>query len=79
MQNQIIWIEVLAANVRRRRQAFRLSQEELAHRVGVDVRYLGGIERQQENPSLKVIVALADALGTTPTKLLDTAELGRSA
>lgn len=48
----------------------RLSQEELAHRVGVDVRYLGGIERAQENPSLKVIVAIAVALDATPTELL---------
>jgi len=51
----------------------RLSQEELAHRVGVDVRYLGGIERQQENPSLKIIAALAEELGTSPAELLSEA------
>ena len=47
-----------------------LSQEELSHRVGVDVRYLGGIERAQRNPSLKVISAIAAALDTTPSALL---------
>lgn len=70
MSNEASWAEVLASNVRVRRRSLRLSQEELAHRVGVDVRYLGGIERAQENPSLKVIVALAEALRCTPIDLL---------
>ncbi len=47
-----------------------MSQEELSHHVGVDVRYLGGIERAQRNPSLKVITSIAVALGTTPSVLL---------
>jgi transcriptional regulator with XRE-family HTH domain len=68
--NAINWAGILASNVRSRRKELRLSQEELAHRVGVDVRYLGGIERMQENPSLKVIVALAMALNCTPIDLL---------
>lgn len=70
MPNEITWAASLASNVRARRKELRLSQEELAHRVGVDVRYLGGIERMQENPTLKVIVALADALGCSPIALL---------
>lgn len=64
------WSEIFASNVRRRRKALGLSQEEIAHRVGIDVRYLGGIERNQENPSLQVMVGIADALGTTPASLL---------
>lgn len=51
-----------------------MSQEELSHRVGVDVRYLGGIERAQRNPSLKVITSIAVALATTPTVLLTSVE-----
>jgi transcriptional regulator with XRE-family HTH domain len=47
-----------------------LSQEELSHRVGVDVRYLGGIERAQRNPSLKIITLIAAALDTSPSVLL---------
>lgn len=70
MSNGINWAGILASNVRSRRKELRLSQEELAHRVGVDVRYLGGIERMQENPSLKVLVALAMALNCTPIDLL---------
>ncbi len=73
MPNEAYWAGNLASNVRVRRRSLRLSQEELAHRVGVDVRYLGGIERAQENPSLKVIVALAEALDCSPTDLLSMA------
>lgn len=62
MPNETNWAALLASNVRARRKELRLSQEELAHRVGIDVRYLGGIERMQENPTLKVMVALAAAL-----------------
>lgn len=51
-----------------------LSQEELSHRVGVDVRYLGGIERAQRNPSLKIITLIAAALGTSPSVLLTSME-----
>lgn len=64
------WTAILASNVRSRRKELRLSQEELAHRVGVDVRYLGGIEREQENPTLKVIISIATALDATPIELL---------
>ncbi len=64
------FFEILALNVRSKRLELGLSQEELAYQAGVDVRYLGGIERQQENPSLKVIIALAAALGQSPVDLL---------
>lgn len=64
------WVSVFAKNVVQRRRQMGMSQEELSHRVGVDVRYLGGIERAQRNPSLKVITSIAVALGTTPSVLL---------
>ena len=70
VQNEQNWAANLASNLRIRRKMLRLSQEELAHRVGVDVRYLGGIEREQENPTLKVIVALGVALHCSPLELL---------
>lgn len=70
MNPPLPWNAVLAKNIRDRRRHARLSQEALADLVGVDVRYLGGIERLQENPSLKVIEAIAKALGTTPYDLL---------
>ena len=68
------WVSVFAKNVVQRRRLMGLSQEELSHHVGVDVRYLGGIERAQRNPSLKVITSIAVALETTPTVLLTSVE-----
>ncbi|WP_298168949.1 helix-turn-helix transcriptional regulator [Novosphingobium sp.] len=64
------WEKLLGENVRRLRKQSGMSQEELAYGVGVDVRYLGGIERAQENPSLKVLVQIAQCLDVQPHQLL---------
>ena len=64
------WEKLLAENVRRLRKQADMTQEALAFSVGVDVRYIGGIERAQENPSLKVIVSIADCLHVEPHALL---------
>lgn len=64
------WFRLLGFNIRSRRETMRMSQEEVADEAGIDVRYLGGIERAQRNPSLKVIIAIAQALGTSPVDLI---------
>lgn len=61
---------VVGKNIRSLRRAAELTQEELAAEVGVDMRYLGGIERGQENPSLAVIARIAKALGVSASSLL---------
>jgi transcriptional regulator with XRE-family HTH domain len=61
---------ILGQNVRRLRNARGLSQEALAAEVGVDMRYLGGIERGQENPTIKVVGSIAKALGVPASTLL---------
>ena len=48
--------------VRSLRQQKGLSQEEVAHRAGIHVTYLSGIERGRRNPSLKNIRRIAMAL-----------------
>ena len=73
MNSEVNWVSVFATNVLQKRRQMGMSQEELSHRVGVDVRYLGGIERAQRNPSLKVITSIAVALDTTPSALLTNA------
>ena len=65
------WEEEVGRNVRRLRRAAGKSQEVLAHEAGIAMRYLSGIERGEENPSLRVIVALATALHVQPTVLLE--------
>jgi len=60
--------------VRRLRNGHGLSQEELAHRIGMHRTYLGGIERGERNPSLRNILRLADALGTSAAELFALSE-----
>lgn len=61
---------LVGSNIKRLRKAAGLSQEELAAQSYIDMRYLGGIERGQENPSLKVLGDIAKALKVRPVRLL---------
>ncbi len=53
---------MLAWNLRRIRVGKGLSQEKLAYDAGVDRAYVGGIEREQENPTVNVLDRLAKTL-----------------
>ncbi|MXN62240.1 helix-turn-helix domain-containing protein [Bacillus sp. BGMRC0062] len=48
------------------------SQEAFAHHVGLDRTYISGLERGRRNPTLDVIVKLADSLDVRPAELLAT-------
>jgi transcriptional regulator with XRE-family HTH domain len=52
------------------RTSRKLTQEELAERAGMDVTYLSDLERGRWNPSLAMIVDLANGLGIHPSDLL---------
>lgn len=65
------WEDVIGRNIRRLRQARGLSQEALAHEAGMSMRYLAGLERGEENPSLSFLIKLADALQVSPQALFD--------
>jgi len=62
--------EVLATNLRRHRNASDLSQEELAHRAGIDRTYVSALERCKFAASVDVLDQLATALGVEPGDLL---------
>lgn len=64
------WERVVGTNIKRLRTAQGLSQEKLAAESGIDMRYLGGIERGQENPTIAVVANIAKALGVHPSSLL---------
>jgi transcriptional regulator with XRE-family HTH domain len=64
------WRRIVGTNVRRLRQARGLTQEQLAFESEIDLTYLGGIERGKRNPSLLVIVRIANALASRPADLL---------
>ena len=52
-----------------------LTQQELWDACGLDIGYVGGIERGQRNPTLGVIHSIASVLKTRPSDLLRVAKL----
>jgi transcriptional regulator with XRE-family HTH domain len=62
--------EVLALNLRKQRQARGLSQEELAHRAGVDRTYVSALERSVYAAGIDVVDRLARVLGVKAADLL---------
>lgn len=62
--------EVMARNLRRVRHGKMLTQEELAHRAGLSMRYVGAIERGDVSASVTVLGQIADALEIEPGDLL---------
>ena len=59
-------LRALAAEVKARRGALRISQEELAHRAELSRTFIGRIEVGSSQLSLTGIVALAKALEVAP-------------
>jgi transcriptional regulator with XRE-family HTH domain len=62
--------EVLAKNLRQRRNDAGMSQEELAHRAGIDRTYVSALERCKFAASIEVLDQLATALGIEAADLL---------
>ena len=65
------WRAVVGRNVRRLREQRGLTQEQLAFEARIDLTYVGGIERGRRNPSLMVMVRLAEALEAELKELLE--------
>lgn len=53
------------------RKARGWSQEELAHRAGLDRTYISSLERKVYAPTLDVLDKLADALEVSPSRLIN--------
>jgi transcriptional regulator with XRE-family HTH domain len=62
--------EVLAQNLKAFRQAQGLSQEELAHRAGIDRTYVSSLERCVYGATIDVIERVAAVFGVDPVELL---------
>lgn len=56
-------------NVRKRREALKLSQLQAAEKADLDPTYISGIERGVRNPSLVSITRVAKALSMTVSEL----------
>ena len=60
--------------LRRHRKGMGFSQEELAFRASLSMRYVSLLESGRHQPSLGTLKALADALGTSLTVMIGEAE-----
>lgn len=70
MERNETLIAAFADELRARRNLLALSQEELAHRVGVNRTYMAKLELAQNQPTLTVLQAIAEALATSLPELL---------
>ena len=61
--------------VRRLRLEAQVSQEDLAHRANLERAHIGRIERGENQPTLWVILKLAEGLGVEPGMLLNQTSL----
>jgi transcriptional regulator with XRE-family HTH domain len=64
----------LGENVRREREARRLTQEQLAEKAEMDPTYISGIERGVRNCSVLSLLRVAVALDTAAGALLEGAQ-----
>lgn len=67
---------LVAWNLRRLRVERGISQEKLAADAGVDRAYLGGLERQTENPTVDLLDKIADALALSVSELFSVPRSG---
>lgn len=61
---------LVAWNLRRVRVKRGLSQERLAFDAGIDRSYVGGLERQEKNPTVDLLDRLAKTLSVHVSELL---------
>jgi len=61
---------LVGRNVRQRRTALGMTQEELAEAAGVSQQYVSGLERGDRNPTILTLWELSRPLKATPADLL---------
>ncbi|VXC65614.1 helix-turn-helix domain-containing protein [Sphingomonas sp. 8AM] len=64
-------VQLLGANVRRRRKLAGMSQEALALESGLKRSYVSDLERGTRNPTVRALGRLAEALKVKPAVLLE--------
>lgn len=67
----------LGLRVRQFRERSGISQEELAHRAGLDRTYVGGVERGERNLGTLNLLRLSAALNVSASALLKGVSIGR--
>src|SRR5258707_15181482 len=60
----------IGARIRSLRQTLKMTQAEVAERVGIDASFYGQVERGANIPSLRTLFAVAHVLRVEPASLL---------
>ncbi len=63
-------LKALATEIKSLRTGLGVSQEEIAHRAGLNRTFVGKIEVAQTQPSFTVLIQLADALEVDAVELV---------
>lgn len=71
--------EAFATVLRRRRHALGISQEELAHRADITMRYVSLLETSRRVPTIVVVFALAHGLECSVSDFISDIETAISA
>jgi transcriptional regulator with XRE-family HTH domain len=64
----------VAAAIRMRRQAAKMTQEDLAYEADITARHLHEIEKARTNPTLRTLFKIASALGVKVSAVIQDAE-----
>lgn len=56
-------LKILGHRIREKRKSLGWTQEDLAHNIGLDRSYVGGVERGQRNLTIKVLAQICAGLG----------------
>jgi transcriptional regulator with XRE-family HTH domain len=65
------YLEEFGKNLKRIRESKDLSLRKLSDLADVDFSQIHRIEKGESNPSITMVIALAQALGVKPIKLID--------
>ena len=60
----------LGGSLRKARIKKGLTMEELAEKTGLSTNYIGSVERGEKSPTVKILVRIAKALGSTGAALI---------
>jgi len=70
MRKNAVLGRILQKKIRKYRKEARLTQEELADKVGISRTYMGYIEQGRSVPSLEVLEKIARVLKVKPSELI---------
>ncbi len=60
----------IASNLRQQRAKYKVSQEKLSELTGISQQFICSIETEKVNPSIEVMLKIADALNITLNDLV---------